>query len=928
MFIFLLLLFVATTVIGILLRPKQHGPLASSLGDFQLPTAQEGRAIPVAFGTVKIGGGNTVWWGDLRIQPIKQGGGFLSFLSGGAQTVGFKYFLGVQYVLCQGEVDALISIEVDHKVLTYTSDFGSDPREVWVHDSNIFGGTPTGQGGLEGTIRFYRGTQTQNSDDYLSAKQTATTLQETGVLPIFSGSGNGGLSFVSPGTASIDETITITATSSFYTSDRTQPYYLARIFTVVGSISGAIHDSAGRSVAYEGFAFGSSKINFTITGGSIDFVAGDHWTIITLASRQSPNYRGICYAVLKQFYVGVSSSPRPMAFVVRRCPDPLGMGSSFANLNGDANGAFAIYDLLTNVRYGLGILPGRIDATSFTYAATILKNEGLGVSMLFDTQQTADQLIGEILRHLDGVIYVDMQTGLWTIKLARGDYDPTTIDEITVDEIEKVQFARASWGETSNQVTLSYVDRANDFNVRTIKAEDNGNIAITGEVRTENVTFNGLSNGAAAALVAARCLKGFTYPLSKITITVNRKAWKYRIGGVFKLTWVPLGVVGEVFRIIRIGYGEVADGKIAIDAVEDIFGLNFTVYDPPPASGWINPTGAPTAPAFQRLEEVPLQLAPTAAIYAMTLVARAEGTDHKYLVYQPVAGSDTETNEVTGFSPIGLLLGVYKAATPALDTTGLTLQVNGADLNLLTNTDLGGVNLGINLALIEEEFISWETWTLHTDGTITIAGVLRGVLDTVPVDHPSGAFVIFVTDGSGLTQPAPYASDQTVQAKILPENNLGSFPLSSASYISVTTRSRTLRPYPPGNVRMQGQAYGTRYTTTLGDVTITWVSRNRLTQAAAGGMVHQDAAAIAGEVGQIYKVLVIIGGATIRTVNPATTPFVYHGSDRMSDGGLGPVTLEIFSNANSLDSFQPQVVTFEMTGFGLDFGNFFGGVQA
>lgn len=917
MFIFLLLLFVATTVIGMLIRPKTTGPLASSLGDFQLPTAEEGRAIPVAFGTVKISGGNTVWWGDLTITPIKQKSGLFT-----STTVGFKYFLGVQYVLCQGEVDALVSIECDRKVLTFSSDAGSDPRSVVVNDDQIFGGTPTGQGGLAGAIDFYRGTQTQNGSDYLSKKQTATTLQETGDLPTFTGTGNGGLSFVAPGDSSIDETITITATGSFYTADDTQPFFNAREFTVVGSVSGAI------GTAYGDYAFGSPQISFTITTGSIDFSPGDNWQIVTLASRVAPNYRGICYAVLKSFYVGVSSSPRPMAFVVRRCPDPLSMGSSYANLGGDANGAFAVYDLLNNSRYGLGILSARIDATSFSYAATILKNEGLGISMLFDSQQTADQLIGEILRHIDGVLYVDLQTGLWTIKLARGDYDVTTIDEITVDEVETVQFSRASWSETSNQVTLSYIDRDQDFNTRTTKQEDNGNIAITGEVRTENVTFNGLSNGTTAALVCSRCLKGFTYPLSKITIKINRKAWNYRIAGVFKLTWVPLGIVGMVYRIIKIGYGEVSDGKISIDAVEDIFGLNFTVYDPPPSSGWINPTGAPTAPAFQQLEEVPLELAPTTGIYAMTLVARAEGTDHSYEVLQPVSGTDTETNDVSSFTPVGLLLGGYSAATIALDATGFTLQVNGIDLNLLVNTDPGGLLLGTNLALIDDELVSWKTWTLNIDGTISIAGVLRGVMDTVPRSHASGAKVLFVTDGSGLTQPSPYPADQTVQAKILPENNLGKFALGSASYISLVTRSRVLRPYPPGGLCMQGAAYGTRYSSTIGDVVFTWSARNRLTQAAAGLLVPQDHGDITAEIGTTYKVTISIGGSIVRTVSSATTPFTYAATDRVADGGVGPVTLDLFSNANSLDSYQAQELAFEMTGFGLDFGKFFGGKQA
>lgn len=919
----MLLLFVATTVISMLMRPHTSGPIASSLGDFQYPTAEEGRAIPVVFGTVKIGGGNTVWWGDLRVQPIKQHSLFSS------TTIGFKYFIGVQYVLCQGEIDELISIQCDKKVLTYSSDVGTDPRVLYVNDPNIFGGTPTGSGGLEGEIDFYRGSQTQNGNDYLSEKQTATNLQETGTPPVFVGVGNGGLSFVAPGPNSVNETITITATGSFYTNDKTRPYYKAREFVVMGSISGRISDVHGNNVAFQDWAFESDQITFTITGGSIDFTPGDAWTITTLTSRVAPNYRGLCYAVLRGFYIGSQSSPRPMFFVVRRCPDPLAMGPTFANLDGDANPAFAIYDLLTNAKYGLGILPARIDAASFRYAATILASEGLGVSMLFDSPQTADQLLGEILRHADGVLYVDLETGLWTIKLARADYDVDTIDEIGVDDVFAVQFSRASWSETSNQVTLSYVDRGSDFNARTVKQEDNGNIAITGEVRTETVTFNGLSNGSTAALVAARCLMGFTYPISKVTITVNRKLWKSRIGGVFKLTWIPLGVVGMVYRIIKIGYGEVADGKITIDAVEDIFGLNFTIYDPPPSSGWINPTGAPTAPVFQKLEEAPLQLAPTPEIYAMTLVARAEGTDHQYEVLQPIAGVDTETNEVAGFTPIGLLEGNYPAATLALDATGFKLQVHGIDLSSLVNTDAGGLILGTNLALIDEELVSWETWTLHSDGTITIANVLRGVMDTVPADHRSGAPVFFLEpDGSGFTQTAPYGSDRTVQAKILPRNNKGTFPLSSASYISVVTRSRFARPYPPGDLRIQGASYGTRYSSTLGDVVLTWTSRNRLTQAAAGTMKRQDDPDLTPEAGTTYTVAIAIGGIPIRIVTAiAVETFTYAIADRLADGGAGAVTLDVFAHANTLDSFQAQEVTFEMSGFGLDFGNIFGGQQ-
>ncbi len=144
----------------------------------------------------------------------------------------------------------------------------------------------------------------------------------------------------------------------------------------------------------------------------------------------------------------------------------------------------------------------------------------------------------------------------------------------------------------------------------------------------------------------------------------------------------------------------------------------------------------------------------------------------------------------------------------------------------------------------------------------------RGVMDTVPADHASGSLVIFFSDAPGLTQPTPYVADLTVQAKILPESNIGIFPLGSASYISLTTRSRFARPYPPGALVISGQSYGVRFTYVLGSSapTFTWKSRNRLTQAAAKLLVRQDAGDITPEAGTIYKVAILIGGTLVRTV--------------------------------------------------------------
>ena len=101
----------ATTIVGGLLRPKPkfNAPQPSSLGDFEMPTAQEGRAIPYVCGTVKISGGNVTWWGDLRIDPIKQKVKTGLFSSTWI-TKGYRYFLGMQFTLCWGAIDALVEI--------------------------------------------------------------------------------------------------------------------------------------------------------------------------------------------------------------------------------------------------------------------------------------------------------------------------------------------------------------------------------------------------------------------------------------------------------------------------------------------------------------------------------------------------------------------------------------------------------------------------------------------------------------------------------------------------------------------------------------------------------------------------------------------------------------------------------------------------
>ncbi len=68
---FQVFLLIASVVIQSALAPKPEGPKAASLGDFNVPTASEGGAIAVIFGTAFIRAPNVVWFGALNKVAIK-----------------------------------------------------------------------------------------------------------------------------------------------------------------------------------------------------------------------------------------------------------------------------------------------------------------------------------------------------------------------------------------------------------------------------------------------------------------------------------------------------------------------------------------------------------------------------------------------------------------------------------------------------------------------------------------------------------------------------------------------------------------------------------------------------------------------------------------------------------------------------------------
>jgi hypothetical protein len=130
-------------------------------------------------------------------------------------------------------------------------------------------------------------------------------------------------------------------------------------------------------------------------------------------------------------------------------------------------------------------------------------------------------------------------------------------------------------------------------------------------------------------------------------------------------------------------------------------------------------------------------------------------------------------------------------------------------------------------------------------GVITIA---RGILDTTAHDHPLGAR-IFLLEDTNFVDLDQYLAAEVVDVRTLPRTSTGLFDVAIAATDTYTFAARFSRPYPPGNMRIDGIEHPTA--PVLAPFTVTWAHRDRTLQTAY--LVEQSEASIGPEAGTTYN---------------------------------------------------------------------------
>lgn len=689
-------------------KPKLENARPAGIGDFNFPTATEGRPVPIFWGTVRISGPNVVWYGDLRqtkiTKKVKTG-----LWSSKNIVTNFKYFVGIQMGLCRGPIGALRQIWIGD-VAVFSGTVTSGP--IVISKPELFGGDDYGGGGIDGTLRLHEGSETQAVNAYLTA-------------------------FQSP----------------------------------------------------------------------------------------QPAYRGTCYVVWEGGYIGNSTAIKPWAFELERFPNGLALtdGKHIVNSK-DANPAAVLYELLTDTDWGFGFLPSKIDAVSLRAAGDTLHAEGNGFSMLLDRGIQARELKAEIERQIDGVLFLDQETGLWKINLIRGGYDIDTIPQLTAANIKSVEhFARATWKETVNQVRVKFNNRdklyAEDFG----QAHDLANQRVQGgELIPLELTFPGIKNKDLAQQIASRALRALSIPIARARLVVDRSQWNLKPGNVVAWTDPNLNFTKLPMRVASIDFGTMLDGQIELALIQDTFFFSAGFFGAPENTGWTAPNQNVDPFVHQRAIEAPWALVrrdtdhPGIMDRIFAAGRAVTGKEISFRIWQRNAagspsGAFAEAGEVFAFALVGQLrtaitAGTANPMTVSMNGTPDTLTLLQAAFTPSPSAGDIGQNL-VNLLLIDDEFIAPTTivnQTTHLD----LQSTYRGMLDSAPVGHAVNANIFLVFVGSGLSA-GTITPNNNVDVKLRPRSRTDEVAENEATTIAFQMQNRARRPYPPTQLKMNTVLYPT-----------------------------------------------------------------------------------------------------------------------
>lgn len=621
-----------------------------------------------------------------------------------------------------------------------------------------------------------------------------------------------------------------------------------------------------------------------------------------------PAFRGVATTFFDGLICAMSPYPKTWAWRVRRTQKGWHSDAVWypakatISLEGGAiqamNPAHILYQAYTDPRMGRGLPASRLDDAAWQAAADVFFAEGFGMCIKWSRQDGIDKFAQAILDHVGAAVYTSRRTGLIVLMPTRDNYNVAALPNFTYDtgllSIEDDETASQMGG--TNEVIVKYRDPVAKQD-KQVRAKNLGAIHAAGGV-TSSTTLDmfGIPTAALANRVAQRELRVSSGFIRRFKLKLDRRGADIMPGSVFTISDSGRGITNMVLRAGSCDYGTMTDGSVTITAVLDVFGLPATAITTPEPPGYVPPSTQPAPVTLRRPFEAPYrelvqalgsaeaQAKDPAAAYLMTAAVAPTSLSLGYEVLNRVGTAAFAVTTLDGpFCPSGALsVGIDQGAT---------------QITVLGAVRLDEVRVG-TAALIDNEIVRVDAVNPQT-GVCTIG---RGCADTVPAAHAAGARIWFYDDFAAIPQ-VEYSQGVTVDTKLLTRTTTGILAESAAPIDSLAFVGRARLPYPPAKLRINNAAWPA---SAEGALTVSWVHRNRLTQ--ADQLIDNEAGSVTPEANTTYTVRVLradtLAQLTLTTGIAGTSATINPGYD-------GLITVQVWSVRDGLASSQLQAWTLD-----------------
>lgn len=497
-----------------------------------------------------------------------------------------------------------------------------------------------------------------------------------------------------------------------------------------------------------------------------------------------------------------------------------------------------------------------IDEDNFKSAADRIYDEGLGISYAIQEAKCIE-VLNDICSHIEGAVRINRQTGKYQVVLFRDDwFDLEQAQRFDEKSIKTFEAEITNADGPVNVLNINYYDRANIKN-SSFNLADVGSIHTIGGEISQTVDFPYFMNRRNAEMVGNWKLKQLSTGAWKGTFTTGKyEARKINRYDVIKISFVKRGIVQLPVRVMNIKLGNGRDNTVSIDFVEVIpySGQSFTAItvDPPFENALSPQPTQPTVfemPYFEAVQQfgqsqVDLELSNNPELsYLAAAAPKPQNNSLNALLY-----TDGATGIYTNFERVSSLS--YCQALfldQSIDYLDTSFAVKDIDFVEQRNTPKFVNTEADTVIQLHDELMAFVSYDTETN----IITVKRGVLDTLPQKHSNGSLVFW---GESIAYDSTqYVQSEAVQAQVLTTTPSAVQQLNIANVEAIEMNARAIRPYPPANVKINGEYYPPEIET---DLTLTWADRNRVQQT-GGSLLSWVDGSVALEAGANYQLTLI-----------------------------------------------------------------------